>query len=229
MLQEILLKYQSGFKQVVEINPGLEALLQMDFTASNTTLTKTILADLNKFCRYLETQLQLSGCRLGIGGYGEHRTIYAISPHFDAGAEPRRLHLGIDIWGPAGTPVYAPMNGHIHSYRFNDRYGDYGATIILQHVLDGYTFYTLYGHLGLANLQGLYENMPVAAGQLLAHFGHTAENGHWPPHLHFQIIKDLYGNRGDFPGVCRYSEREKYLLNSPDPDLILQMNQYIGE
>jgi hypothetical protein len=33
---------------------------------------------------------------------------------------------------------------------------------------------------------------------------------------------------GDYPGVCKYSEREKYLENCPDPDLILQMNRYIN-
>jgi hypothetical protein len=32
--------------------------------------------------------------------------------------------------------------------------------------------------------------------------------------------------KGDYPGVCKYSEQRKYLLNCPDPDLILQMMQY---
>jgi hypothetical protein len=31
---------------------------------------------------------------------------------------------------------------------------------------------------------------------------------------------------GDYPGVCKYSEREQYLANSPDADIILQMMQY---
>jgi hypothetical protein len=33
---------------------------------------------------------------------------------------------------------------------------------------------------------------------------------------------------GDYPGVCKYSEREKWLRNSPDPDLILNLNQFMG-
>ncbi|RYZ44700.1 MAG: peptidase M23, partial [Chitinophagaceae bacterium] len=45
----------------------------------------------------------------------------------------------------------------------------------------------------------------------------------WPPHLHFQIIKDMHGWKGDYPGVCRFSEKEAYLQNCPDADLILQM------
>jgi len=68
----------------------------------------------------------------------------------------------------------------------------------------------------------------VIRGQVIAHFGTEKENGHWPPHLHLQIINEMGNKPGDYPGVCRYSEREKYLANCPDPDLILQMNQYIS-
>ncbi|RBL93965.1 peptidoglycan DD-metalloendopeptidase family protein [Chitinophaga flava] len=224
MLQEVLKKYQSTFKPVIALIHPDEQLLVMDFTASNTILTKATLNNIKKFCNYITRTLKANSCRLGIGGYSEHRTIYAVSPHFDAGEEPRRLHLGIDVWGAAGTPVFAPLNGHIHSFRFNDHFGDYGATIILQHKLEGYTFHTLYGHLSISNLQGLYENMPVVAGQQLGYFGTPAENGGWPPHLHFQLIEDMMKFRGDYPGVCRFSERDKYLQNSPDPDLILQLN-----
>jgi hypothetical protein len=49
------------------------------------------------------------------------------------------------------------------------------------------------------------------------------ENGHWPPHLHFQLIIDMGKAKGDYPGVCKYSEREKYLDNCPDPGFILSM------
>ncbi|SHM23635.1 Peptidase family M23 [Chitinophaga jiangningensis] len=227
MLKDILTKYQSSFQPVIALLEPAEPLLAMDFTRKNDALTTSILHDIDKFCTYIQQTLNNNGYRLGIGGYGEHRTIYAVSPHFDAGEEPRRLHLGTDVWGDAGTPVFVPLNGHVHSFRFNDHFGDYGATIILQHTLDGCTFHTLYGHLSLSNLQGLYENMPVIAGQQLAWFGLPAENGGWPPHLHFQVIEDIGAHRGDYPGVCRYSERDKYLRNCPDPDLILQMNRYI--
>ena len=99
--------------------------------------------------------------------------------------------------------------------------GDYGATIILKHVLEGVTFHSLYGHLSVADLEGLNVDAPVAAGQIIAHFGPLNENGHWPPHLHFQLIMDMEGKMGDYPGVCRYSERARYLANCPDPNLIL--------
>jgi hypothetical protein len=50
-----------------------------------------------------------------------------------------------------------------------------------------------------------------------------AENGNWPPHLHFQLIIDMQGMKGDYPGVCKFSERERYLANCPDADLLLNM------
>jgi hypothetical protein len=58
---------------------------------------------------------------------------------------------------------------------------------------------------------------------VFAAFGIPYENGHWPPHLHFQVIVDMKGMKGDYPGVCAWPERESYLENSPDPDIILQM------
>jgi murein DD-endopeptidase MepM/ murein hydrolase activator NlpD len=141
---------------------------------------------------------------------------------------PRRLHLGVDIWGPAGTPVHAPLEGTVHSFAFNDAYGDYGATLILQHKLDGVIFHTLYGHLSLHSIEDKREGADIAKGDWIAAFGEPAENGQWPPHLHFQVIQNMRGMKGDFPGVCRYSEREGYLANGPDPDLILGMLQYAG-
>lgn len=219
MLHRILKQHQP-FQPVV-LYEG--RLLQMDFTAANKDLSPEILNNINLFSDYITQQLARHHCTLGIGGYAEHRTIYAGNAHFDAGDEPRRLHLAVDIWGPAGTIVYAPLDGKIHSFRYNDEHGDYGATIILQHELDGHTFHTLYGHLSLADLEGLSVNDIVVAGQVLAHFGDIAENGHWPPHLHFQVIEDMEGKEGDYPGVCKYSERERYLTNCPDPNIILQM------
>jgi murein DD-endopeptidase MepM/ murein hydrolase activator NlpD len=143
------------------------------------------------------------------------------------GEEPRRLHLGVDIWGPAGTPVYAFMGGMIHSFAFNAPYGDYGATLILLHQLDGAPFYSLYGHLSLRDIQNVSAGQYISIGDTIGHFGELPENGHWPPHLHFQIILDMELKEGDYPGVCRFSEKEKYLANCPDPDLILQLNRYL--
>ena len=61
--------------------------------------------------------------------------------------------------------------------------------------------------------------------QVLGHFGDAGENGQWPPHLHFQLMFDMESMIGDYPGVCRYSEMERYRANIPDPNLVLRFPQ----
>ncbi|HEX2607043.1 MAG TPA: peptidoglycan DD-metalloendopeptidase family protein, partial [Flavisolibacter sp.] len=219
--EERLQLYTGTFAPVVPVAPG-DRLLPLDFTESNQELTADMLADTRLFTAYIDEQLVRAGARYGVGGYNEHRTIYSRSRVFDAppGEEPRRLHLGLDIWGPADTPIYAPLEGTVHSFAFNDAFGDYGATLILQHTIDGFLFHTLYGHLSLKSIHEKKEEATFEKGQWIASFGVPEENGHWPPHLHFQVITDMQGRKGDYPGVCRFSERERYLQNCPDPELL---------
>jgi hypothetical protein len=70
--------------------------------------------------------------------------------------------------------------------------------------------------------------MEIKKGALLAHFGEPHENGHWPPHLHFQLIRNIGLAKGDYPGVCRFSEREKYLSNCPDPDSVANLYRFVS-
>ena len=228
MIDNLLRKFQHTYKKVVTFDPATEKLLLMDFTTANVTLTSDILNDTTMFSTYVAGQLNKAGAVYGIGGYNENRTVYSRSKHFDSpgGGEPRRLHLGIDIWGEAGTAVHAPMGGMVHSFAFNNNFGDYGATVILLHQLDGTAFYTLYGHVSLKDISILNEGEYISIGQEFAHFGVPEENGQWPSHLHFQVIVDMEYKRGDYTGVCKLSESKKYLTNCPDPDLILNMMQY---
>lgn len=208
--------------KVVDFDFANNLLCPLDFTASNKELTPDILDNTDLFGNWITERLDAGNCRYGIGGYGEHRTIYARSAHFDADKEPRRLHLGVDIWGTSGTPVYNFQNATVHSFKFNDNFGDYGSTIILKYNFDGLIFHALYGHLNLAALDALEEGQVIPMGSRFAAFGKKEENGHWPPHLHFQLILDMEDFRGDYPGVCQYSKRAGYLNNCPDPGLILK-------
>jgi murein DD-endopeptidase MepM/ murein hydrolase activator NlpD len=226
----LLKEHQQQFHPVVFFDIAKDKLLLLDFTANNNELPVEILSDTKRFTAWVNEKRQSANARYGIGGYAEYRTVYNISRVFDSpwpGEEPRRLHLGTDIWGKPHTAVMAPLNGIVHSFAFNNRYGDYGVTIILSHYLEGISFYTLYGHLSLHSIKNMQEGDRIEKGDLFAEFGIPAENGSWPPHLHFQIIKDMGEWKGDYPGVCKYAEKEKWLTNSPDPDLILQLQQYV--
>lgn len=215
---------RSSFAPVVPFHSG-DRLLPLDFTEKNRELTADILNDTDQFIHYINARLDAAGARYGIGGYAEHRTIYSRSRVFDPveGTEPRRLHLGVDIWGKPMTRVMAPLDGIVHSFSFRNAFGDYGAVIILSHLLDGESFHTLYGHLSLNSLKNIQAGDLIREGDVFAEFGLPTDNGHWPPHLHFQLILDMEGMKGDYPGVCRYSEKEKYLAICPDPNLILRM------
>jgi murein DD-endopeptidase MepM/ murein hydrolase activator NlpD len=245
-LPAVLQRHQKDFLPVVPFDPSKGKLYTFDFTENNTDLTPDQIADTERFAAYINRTLQQQHAQYGIGGYDEHRTLYARSQHFDHSLpatggeaartapattaeqnEPRRLHLGIDIWGPAGTKVMSPLDAVVHSFAFNNHNSDYGATLILTHNLDGIGFHTLYGHLSLNSLKNLYEGRNIRKGEVIAEFGMRFENGNWPPHLHFQIIYDMQGWKGDYPGVCKISERQQWLHNCPDPDLILQMIRYV--
>lgn len=213
---------------LIAFDPTAMGLLLMDFTSENKALTADVLEDTNAFSGYVSQTLADAHAQFGIGGYNEHRTVYKRSRVFDAaeGQEPRSVHLGIDIWGAAGTPIFCPINGVVHSFAFNHAFGDYGATIILHHPLNGIEFYTLYGHLSLKDIERLQVGKQISAGTVFAHFGKPEENGFWPPHLHFQVMLDMEGKKGDYPGVCSLSTRAHYLNNCPDPNEILRLMQY---
>jgi murein DD-endopeptidase MepM/ murein hydrolase activator NlpD len=229
LLKNILTKYQFKFHAVVPFNPLQNKLLHLDFTEKNRELTEEILNDTKLFTAYINQKLTSAGARYGIGGYNEYRTVYSRSAlfgnngHGNNSEEPRRLHLGIDIWGKPHTKVMAPLDGIVHSFAFNNAYGDYGATIILSHNIESINFFTLYGHLSLNSIKNCKEGETIYTGDVIAEFGIPAENGHWPPHLHFQIIENIGEWKGDYPGVCKISEKDFYLKNCPDPDIILQL------
>jgi murein DD-endopeptidase MepM/ murein hydrolase activator NlpD len=206
---------------LVDFNAQTDTLFPFDFSSSNQELKPQIIADTSLFSSWVSQKLKEHNCRYGIGGYNEYRTLYSRSELFDHLEEPRRLHLGVDIWADAGTPVYAPLSGQIHSFRFNENFGDYGATLILKHDLDGLILHSLYGHLSLSSIEGLQKGAAIKQGEKIAEFGIFSENGNWPPHLHFQLVFDMQGYDGDYPGVCQFSERVNFLGNCPDPAILL--------
>ncbi|MBS1743052.1 MAG: peptidoglycan DD-metalloendopeptidase family protein [Bacteroidetes bacterium] len=226
----ILQKHAHDFHRVVNWDEQ-DSIAPIDLSASNKNFSEQVYNNAEKFNAYIEAQRKLHHARFLTGGYREHREMYRRSQLFDknvlhpgvANNEPRSIHLGVDIWGEAGTTVYAPLGGMIHSFAFNNNFGDYGVTIILQHQLETLNFFTLYGHLSLKDLDDKRKGQFITRGEPFAHFGAWEENGNWPPHLHFQLILDMENYEGDYPGVCKLSEAGKYLHNCPDPEFILKM------
>ncbi len=217
----LLAQHSASFAPVL---PQLAAsgVARLDFTAANPHLAQPErLRDTAAFDAVIDTMLAEQHATTGIGGYLENRVIYRRSPHFADATEARSLHLGVDVWVPAGTPVAAPLTAVVHSVADNNNFGDYGPTVILQHELAGVTFYSLYGHLTRTDLAGLAPGFAIGQGQVFAHIGPYPENGDWPPHLHFQLIADMQGRWGDFPGVAAPSEQAYWANLCPDPMLVI--------
>lgn len=197
-------------------------ILILDLTEHNKDLTKEVLLDTIAFTQYIFREMDKANALVAVGKYNEERIIYKRSTNF-GGAEPRSIHLGIDLWAKTGTRVFCPFEGKIHSVKNNVGFGDYGPTIIIEHFIGDNTFFTLYGHLNLESIHNCFPGQYVSTGEEIGKIGNYPENGDWPPHLHFQLIKDLQGMEGDFPGVAAPSKRLYYLNLCPDPNIILKI------
>jgi peptidoglycan LD-endopeptidase LytH len=209
------------FHPVVPFDFQKDTILHIDLTENNSDLHSLDLLNVEIMDEYVSRKIKEANAVCAVGGYLENRYIYRTTQHFQQSAEPRSIHLGVDVWAKAGTPVYAPMQGKVDSFANNDNIGDYGPTIILEHNLEGNTFYTLYGHLNLECLEGLYEGQHIEEGEKIAEFGNYPINGNWSPHLHFQIMTDMLGKKGDFPGVCEPSKKDYYSKICLDANIIL--------
>ena len=135
------------------------------------------------------------------GGFMEKRGFYTADQYTKGKHMTRDLHIGVDIWLPAGTAVFAPLDGVVHSFAYNDKPLDYGGTIILEHEWKGMNFYALYGHVSKSSVQNLKQGAFISKGTPIAELGYPEENGGWYPHLHLQVIKNMGMFSGDYPGV----------------------------
>lgn len=154
----------------------------------------------------------------GIGRYDEVRSrgMYN-SQLYDDG---RRVHMGLDIWGPAGTPVRAFYPGVVRAVADNDHPRDYGPTIVTQHEIDGVDVWALHGHLCRRSLTRLTPGHSFDAGDVIGYFGEHDVNGGWAPHLHFQLALADPGE-ANMPGVVHPDERFAARSLYPDPRVVL--------
>ena len=158
-----------------------------------------------------------------VGRYDEVRLIYT-DKAFTASCpteDRRTVHLGMDLFVAAQTPVHAPLAGVVHALADRTRAQDYGPVIVLRHEVNDLVFYTLYGHLSRESLQDLELGQSIESGQAFATVGTRSVNGDWPTHLHLQVITDLLDLDDAFPGVCRASQRAVWTSFCPDPNLLI--------
>jgi murein DD-endopeptidase MepM/ murein hydrolase activator NlpD len=225
---EILLKEWSiNAASVLPNNLEKEDFCNLDLSISNSLIRPEVFESSVLLENFIWTEMKQNSAKVAVGGYLEPRGIYRRSTHFNEGDSltERNIHLGLDLWIEAGTPIFAPLDAEVHSFKNNLNFGDYGPTIILKHQVEDIEFHTLYGHLSLESLSNLEVGQKITKGQQIATLGTAEVNGDYPPHLHFQIIRDIGDYSGDYPGVCNKLELGYYMQNCPDPNLLLNLLQ----
>jgi 4-aminobutyrate aminotransferase-like enzyme/Ser/Thr protein kinase RdoA (MazF antagonist) len=203
----------------------LEKFHVLDFTPSSSLYSgDPRVPDSERLSEAIEEEMQTAKVDVAVGRYDEPRLLYTakmFARDTSPTAERRTIHIGLDLFAEAGTPVHAPLEGVVAAFANNTDALDYGPVVGLRHDLDGVTFYTLYGHLSLESLQDKEKGQRIAKGEAFATLGAAFINGNWPAHLHFQIMVADLGLATDFPGVVYPSEREVFKALCPDPNLIV--------
>lgn len=215
----------TSFTPIIGENFFAEEYVEIDLSAQNKALEEIDITSASAFEKYIQAHLQQHQAKVAYGGYLEKRAPYQRSEYFSGSnsEEIREIHCGMDLWCDAGSKICAPLSGKVHSFKNNLNFGDYGPTIILEHRVQEQKFYTLYGHLSLGSLIKLQKGQKVEAGEVFASLGSSEVNGDYAPHLHFQIIKNLEGKTGDYPGVCAVKDQAYFTENCPDPNFLLKI------
>lgn len=219
---EFLLKIESA--KVIAPDISFSDYVAIDMSVNSTLLKAENPKTAADYQTIIQNNLDLNNAKIAYGGYLETRNIYKRSAIFaNNNTDDRNIHLGLDFWINAPAPVFSALDGEIHSFQNNSALGDYGPTIILKHSCDGFIFYTLYGHLSLESLKDKAVGDKIGKGEQIAVLGLPPINGDYTPHLHFQIIVDMQGKNGDYPGVCSKNDIDFYSENCPDPELLLKI------
>ncbi|MEO6347534.1 MAG: peptidoglycan DD-metalloendopeptidase family protein [Aquaticitalea sp.] len=210
---------------VLDASIQIEQYIPLDLSISNQALQNVELSLSSSLENFVNNHISQQNGSVAYGGYNETRNIYRRSDYFNREnpETERNIHLGMDLWLKAESPIFAPLEGVVQSFQNNQNFGDYGPTIILKHEIDKVVFYTLYGHLSLSSIDNLKVGQRFNQSDALATLGDSTVNGDYPPHLHFQIIRNLGEWIGDYPGVCSKTDLEWYLANCPDPNVLLKM------
>ncbi|HXU31846.1 MAG TPA: aminotransferase class III-fold pyridoxal phosphate-dependent enzyme, partial [Thermoanaerobaculia bacterium] len=152
---------------------------------------------------------------LGLGLHGEARLLGPLPPA--PGTEPASIHLGADLFLPAGTEIRAPFAGRVVEVAIPPT----GPRLLLEHGSGEERFRTLWIGLESASLADLLRRDSIARGTPIGRIADSEGNGGWPPSLHLQLIRDDLDLGARFPTAARPSEREVWQALSPDPTPLL--------
>ena len=144
-----------------------------------------------------------------VGRYGEPRFLAPARRRDGGPGEPANVHLGVDLFAPAGTPVRAPLPGR------GEGTGVAGTDLVLLHEpAGGVPFRTLY--TGLTGAPDAGEEIE-AGGRI----GRIAPSTGLPPHVRIQVTCAPVDGWTDVPPAAPGSEAALWQGLFPDPTPLL--------
>jgi murein DD-endopeptidase MepM/ murein hydrolase activator NlpD len=96
--------------------------------------------------------------------------------HIDPFTGQVKMHEGLDIAAPTGTPIVVPADGTV---RYAGNKKGFGLLVEVDH---GYGFTTVYGHCQRIRVNA---GMRVKRGDVIAYVGNTGRST--GPHLHYEV------------------------------------------
>lgn len=104
-------------------------------------------------------------------------TAFRYSSNF--GPRDGKLHKGVDMAGPTGSPIYATGDGVVI---FSGWQTGYGKVVKIQH---DFGFTTVYAH---QNKLRVTKGQRVSRGERIGDMGNTGRSS--GPHLHYEVVKN---------------------------------------
>lgn len=138
-----------------------------------------------------------------VEGYDTRAVMSRFGADRDAG---RRVHHGVDIFAPRGTPVLASSPGRVNRVEVTNLGG---KVVWLSDARKNRSLY--YAHL---DSQTVRSGMTVAVGDTLGFVGNTGNARTTPPHLHYGIYSRGEGPIDPYP----FLERPRRALDEIDVD-----------
>jgi murein DD-endopeptidase MepM/ murein hydrolase activator NlpD len=136
------------------------------------------------------------------GGYLEDR-----SPFFDDRHDSKlRIHIGVDMWAPAGTKITFPHDAIVRFARIaTATRGGGGGRVDLQY--KDYVY--IFGHLVEPTLK---EGDIFRGGDIVGRLAPRELNGGWMPHLHIQKMEADWYDGCDPNEIDAYFHDKKLAL-----------------
>lgn len=92
-------------------------------------------------------------------------------------------HRGVDLTPGTGAEIHAIAAGTVRIA--TEAGGDYGVTVLIDHIIDGQLVSTRYGHMQYGSLE-VEQGDTVTAGQVIGTVGQTGKAT--GPHLHLEVL-----------------------------------------